>query len=34
MVKIVKLLVRIIFIPCDTFIIWKMNEESGQMYQK
>ena len=33
-VKIVKYLVRIIFIPLDAFIICKMNEKPGKMYQK
>ena len=32
--KIGKFLVRIIFIPWDTFIICKVNKKPGQMYQK
>ena len=32
--KIVKFLVRIIFIPWDAFIICKMSEKPGQLYQK
>ena len=33
-VKIVRFLVRIIFIPWDGFIICKINEKTGQIYQK
>ena len=33
-VKIGKFLVRIIFILSDAFIICKINEKPGQMYQK
>ena len=34
MVNNVKFLVHIIFMPWDDFIIYKMNEKPGQMYQK
>ena len=34
MIKIGKFLVRIVFIPWNAFIIYKIKEKPGQMYQK
>ena len=34
MIKIVKFLVCITFVPCDAFIICKIIEKTGRMYQK